>query len=114
MNRLIRHFALVAAAAALTFTLGCGSSGNSYVKIIHASADAPNVDASVNGNLGFTNLAFGIVSRAAPTLNLFATGLPISILFGLLVIIVTLPVVESGFVRLLGESFMLLRRLSGG
>ena len=61
-----------------------------------------------------TNLAFGIVSRAAPTLNLFATGLPISILFGLLVIIVTLPVVESGFVRLLGESFMLLRRLSGG
>ncbi|MDA8347954.1 MAG: flagellar biosynthetic protein FliR [Pseudomonadota bacterium] len=61
-----------------------------------------------------TNLAFGIVSRAAPTLNLFATGLPISILFGLLVIIVTLPVVESGFIRLLGESFMLLRRLSGG
>ena len=62
MNRLIRHFALVAAAAALTFTLGCGSSGNSYVKIIHASADAPNVDASVNGNLGFTNLAFGNAS----------------------------------------------------
>ena len=61
-----------------------------------------------------TNLAFGIVSRAAPTLNLFATGLPISILFGLLVIMATLPVVESGFTRLLGQSFMLLRRLSGG
>lgn len=59
------------------------------------------------------NLAFGVVSRAAPTLNLFATGLPISLVFGLLVIIVSLPVVESGFVRLLGAAFMLLRRLSG-
>ncbi len=59
------------------------------------------------------NLAFGVVSRAAPTLNLFATGLPISLIFGLLVIIVSLPVVESGFVRLLGQAFMLLRALSG-
>ena len=59
------------------------------------------------------NLAFGVVSRAAPTLNLFATGLPISLMFGLLVIIVSLPVVESGFVRLLGQAVMLLRTLSG-
>ena len=59
------------------------------------------------------NLAFGVMSRAAPTLNLFATGLPISLVFGLLVIIVSLPVVESGFVRLLGQAFMLLRKLSG-
>ena len=59
------------------------------------------------------NLAFGIVSRAAPTLNLFATGLPISLVFGLLVIIVSLPVVGSGFVRVLGEAFLLLRHLSG-
>ena len=59
------------------------------------------------------NLAVGVVSRAAPTLNLFATGLPISLMFGLLVLIVSLPVVESGFVRLLGQAFMLLRTLSG-
>ncbi len=59
------------------------------------------------------NLAFGVVSRAAPTLNLFATGLPIALVFGLLVIVVSLPVVQSGFVRLLGEAFLLLRHLSG-
>ena len=59
------------------------------------------------------NLAFGVVSRAAPTLNLFSTGLPITLVFGLLVIMVSLPVLQSGFIRLLGEAFMLLRRLSG-
>lgn len=60
------------------------------------------------------NLAFGIMSRAAPTLNLFAVGLPISLIFGLCIMLVGLPTVQSGFVRLLQDALLLLRTLTGG
>jgi len=60
------------------------------------------------------NLAFGVVSRAAPTLNLFSVGLPVSLVFGLIVIIATLPALESSFIRLLAVALGFLRRLSGG
>jgi len=59
------------------------------------------------------NLAFGVVSRAAPTLNVFSVGLPVSLVFGLLVIIVTLPALESSFIRLLAGALAFLRHLSG-
>ena len=59
------------------------------------------------------NLAFGVVSRAAPTLNIFSVGLPISLVFGLVAIIATLPVLESSFIRLLAGALDFLRRLSG-
>ena len=60
------------------------------------------------------NLAFGIMSRAAPTLNLFAVGLPISLICGLVIMLVGLPTVQSGFVRLLQDALMLVRTLTGG
>ena len=60
------------------------------------------------------NLAFGIMSRAAPTLNLFAVGLPISLLLGLVIMLVGLPTVQSGFVRLLQDALLLVRTLTGG
>ena len=60
------------------------------------------------------NLAFGIMSRAAPTLNLFAVGLPISLICGLAIMLVGLPTVQSGFVRLLQDALMLVRTLTGG
>ena len=60
------------------------------------------------------NLAFGVMSRAAPTLNLFAVGFPISLVFGLVIVLVGLPGLQSSFVALLGEAFaapaQLLRR----
>jgi len=33
------------------------------------------------------NIAFGVISRAAPTLNLFAVGFPIAILMGFVVLV---------------------------
>ena len=57
------------------------------------------------------NVAFGVMSRAAPQLNLFAVGLPISLVFGLLIILVGLPAVQSTFTRLLAEGFGLLQQL---
>jgi flagellar biosynthesis protein FliR len=59
------------------------------------------------------NLAFGVVSRAAPTLNIFSVGLPVSLIFGLVVIIAGLPALESSFIRLLAAALDFLRRLSG-
>ena len=60
------------------------------------------------------NIAFGVISRAAPSLNLFAVGFPISLVFGLIIIIVGLPALQSAFVDLLGKAFVLLRGLQGG
>ncbi|HVS77073.1 MAG TPA: flagellar biosynthetic protein FliR [Steroidobacteraceae bacterium] len=59
------------------------------------------------------NLAFGVVSRAAPTLNIFSVGLPVSLVFGLLAIIAGLPALESSFIRLLAAALDFLRHLSG-
>jgi flagellar biosynthetic protein FliR len=60
------------------------------------------------------NLAFGVVSRAAPTLNLFAIGFPVTLIGGLLIVLAGLPAVQTGFVALIGESFALIRMLMGG
>jgi flagellar biosynthesis protein FliR len=57
------------------------------------------------------NLAFGVMSRAAPSLNLFAVGFPISLVFGLVIVLVGLPALQSAFVSLLGSAFNLLRQL---
>lgn len=39
------------------------------------------------------NLAFGVASRAAPQLNIFAVGFPVLLMVGLVFILLTLPVV---------------------
>ncbi len=61
--------------------------------------------------LMIVNIAFGVMSRAAPSLNLFAVGFPISLVFGLVIVLLGLPALQSSFVRLLGEAFLLLRSL---
>jgi flagellar biosynthesis protein FliR len=57
------------------------------------------------------NMAFGTISRAAPTLNLFAVGLPISLLCGLLIIMLGLPALQSSFLTLLQQALLLMQRL---
>jgi flagellar biosynthesis protein FliR len=60
------------------------------------------------------NIAFGIMSRAAPQFNLFAVGFPISLVFGLVIVIATLPSTQTTFIRLLADAFDLLRKLMAG
>ena len=64
--------------------------------------------------LTIVNLAFGIVSRAAPSLNLFAVGFPVSLVCGLVIVLASLPLLQSSFVRLIGDAFTLVRRLASG
>ena len=60
------------------------------------------------------NLAFGAMSRAAPALNLFAVGLPVTLVFGLVIVLAGLPLMQSGLIDLLIQSFGLLRSLTAG
>ncbi len=50
------------------------------------------------------NVGMGVVSRAAPQLNIFAIGFPITLLMGFLLIWVTLPQVMNNFGSLALES----------
>ena len=60
------------------------------------------------------NLAFGVVSRAAPSLNLFAVGFPLSLVIGLLVVLAGIGPLTEGVSQLLAQAFDFLRALSGG
>lgn len=57
------------------------------------------------------NLAFGVVSRAAPSLNLFAIGFPVTLICGLVIVLVGLPSVQTSFVGMMREAFALLGTL---
>jgi flagellar biosynthesis protein FliR len=59
------------------------------------------------------HVAFGVMSRAAPTFNLFAIGLPISLVFGLVIAVIGLSGVQATFVQLLGRAFEELRLVLG-
>jgi flagellar biosynthetic protein FliR len=59
------------------------------------------------------NLAFGIVSRAAPSLNLFAVGLPVTLVFGLAIVLFGLPAFGTALQQLLAEGFAFLASLVG-
>jgi flagellar biosynthetic protein FliR len=60
------------------------------------------------------NLAFGVMSRAAPTLNLFAVGFPVTLIAGLVIVYVSLPTVQASFVGLMESAFEFVRALLGG
>ena len=60
------------------------------------------------------NLALGVVSRAAPQLNLFAVGFPASMLLGFVMLMLSLPSLQGGFERLLLEAFRMAQNLGGG
>ena len=59
------------------------------------------------------NLAFGAISRAAPSLNMFAIGLPITLIFGLIVVFFGLPGLQSGVVDLIKSAFQFMHSLTG-
>ena len=60
------------------------------------------------------NLGFGIVTRAAPQLNIFAVGFPVIISMGFVVILLTLPAVSSHLNGLTDSGFDMMRSLVRG
>ncbi len=59
------------------------------------------------------NIGMGVITRAAPQMNIFAIGFPITILLGLALLWLTLPSIFDGFVLLLGRGFDLIQQLLG-
>jgi len=57
------------------------------------------------------NLSFGVTSRAAPTLNLFAVGFPVAMLLGFVVIFLSLGSLTENVSQLLGDAFTILPTL---
>ena len=55
------------------------------------------------------NLAFGVTSRAAPQLNIFAVGFPIMIMVGIAFIILTLPTITDHLSRLMNQALELIQ-----
>ncbi|MEM7219877.1 MAG: flagellar biosynthetic protein FliR [Pseudomonadota bacterium] len=51
------------------------------------------------------NLGYGVISRAAPTLNLFAVGLPVSMLLGFVILQIAMDNVLAVLTRMLETTF---------
>ena len=65
--------------------------------------------------LFMVNLAFGVMTRAAPQLNIFGVGFPLTLMFGFGVILLTLPTTLTELGSLLDSSIAFARSmLSGG
>lgn len=60
------------------------------------------------------NIAFGVMTRASPQLNIFAIGFPITLLLGIVVMLVTLPVISPQLNNLMNDVFALMQKLVGG
>ena len=58
-----------------------------------------------------TNFAFGIMTRAAPQLNIFALGFPVALMFGLFIIWVSMGSFLDSVEALIREAFMMMRDL---
>ena len=57
------------------------------------------------------NLSFGVMSRAAPTLNLFAVGFPVTMLLGFLVIFFNMGVLTENVSAFLTQSLSMISQL---
>ena len=66
------------------------------------------------GALLITNLALAILTRAAPQLNLFGIGFPITLAVGFSMMGLTLPYLATPLTNLFQESLMTVRQLVGG
>lgn len=65
----------------------------------------------IMATLLFVNISFGIASKAAPQLQLFGIGFPLTILLGMVLVWVGLASMLEGFTDKLHEGFMLIAQL---
>jgi flagellar biosynthetic protein FliR len=59
------------------------------------------------------NLGFGVISRAAPAMNLFGVGFPITLVFGMVLLLLGLPTLQTGLTDMLSAAFAFVRSLGG-
>lgn len=59
-------------------------------------------------------IIMGVIGRSAPALNLFAVGIPATLLAGLVLLGVATPVMAEALTRILSDALDLARALAGG
>ncbi len=59
------------------------------------------------------NVSFGVITRTAPQLNIFAVGFPVTLVFGFLVMLLTLPSLLRSLGALFADSLATAARLVG-
>jgi len=64
--------------------------------------------------LPVANIAFGVITRAAPQLNIFGVGFPMTLTLGFVVMMFALPSLMPQFTRLFDDAMALLTRLGAG
>jgi flagellar biosynthetic protein FliR len=62
-------------------------------------------------SLLLVNVSFGVASRAAPQLNIFSVGFPVTLMLGMLLIWQTLPDSLDQINGLLSEAYDLIGKL---
>jgi flagellar biosynthetic protein FliR len=91
----------------VTLPIGGAMSSNGYYSVAGWGASifafGLQIALPIVAALLFTNIALGILSRAAPQLNLFAVGFPITLTIGFVVLILSLPYFIPLFDRLVLE-----------
>jgi flagellar biosynthetic protein FliR len=65
----------------------------------------------VIASLLLVNISFGVATRAAPQLNIFSVGFPVTLMLGMLLIWLTLPDVLDQFTGILTDSYDLIGQL---
>ena len=60
------------------------------------------------------NFTFGILTRAAPQMNIFAVGFPITMLLGFGVVFATIPSVIPQTSEMFTNAYALIRTVLGG
>ena len=81
---------------------------SSQLFVVAAAIALPAVTALI-----IVNLSFGVMSRAAPTLNLFAVGFPVAMLLGFAVIFLSMENLTASVARSLAAAFAVLPRILG-
>ena len=65
----------------------------------------------VIASLLLVNVSFGVATRAAPQLNIFSVGFPVTLLLGMLLVWITLPNLLDQFNGILVDAYQLLGQL---
>jgi len=91
---------------------GAGLSVHSLWELVqwggHLFSDAVLIALPAMTALLVVNLSFGVLTRAAPQLNMFAVGFPAILMIGLVVMWLTLPTVLPALTRLVDEAVGML------
>jgi flagellar biosynthetic protein FliR len=73
--------------------------------------DAIVISMPILGTLFLTSLATGLISKAAPQINILSEGFPISITVAFLLIFATLPFMTEAFSRVIAAAFANIQNL---